>query len=166
MITVPNLIQRGTVASNLRPANVRLSEAVDFDYMGSAEFEFGALPKSFRRIEANADSFVMRKVPEITKGTADLRVWSYLSDEEFEEYKTYLIRLRYPTPKTEIRTKETTRFNADYHAYNPIFETNFWWDVDNDVMFGFKKNFMNRVGDYVASSLKYMNEEKAKRAAK
>lgn len=57
-------------------------------------------------------------------------------------------------------TKESVRFEID-RAYSRYNNTNFWWDIDNHVMFGFKKEFMKRVGDYVASSLKYMNEQKA-----
>lgn len=156
----PYLIQRAKIDS-LPPADsdTRLSKAVNFDYMGSSEFEFGALPQSFRRIEANADAWVCRLVPEITDGDAPLRVWSAFSDEEFPKYVEYLQRLRNPTPKTRVNTKESVRFEADYKHSSP-FETNFWWDIDNDVMFGFKKEFMKRVGNYVAASLVYMNEQK------
>jgi hypothetical protein len=160
----PYLIQRAEIESPLAPVNTRLSQAVNMDYMGSAEFEFGALPKSFRRIEANADKFIMRKVTEIMEGEACLRVWSSFDDKEFEEYKLHLLRLRFPKTHGGImNTKESVRFEHDY-THGKFNITNFWWDIDNDVMFGFKKEFMNRVGDYVASSLVYMNEQKKKAA--
>jgi hypothetical protein len=36
----------------------------------------------------------------------------------------------------------------------------FWWDLTNDVMFGFYKPFMNRVDAYVNASILYMNAAK------
>ncbi len=156
----PYLIQRAQIETPLAAPDARLSKAVNFDYMGSAEFEFGALPKSFRRIEVNADKFIMRKVTEIMEGEACLRVWSSFDDEKFEEYKLHLMRMRFPKNHGGLlRTKEGVRFEIDY-PHSKYFVTNFWWDIDNDVMFGFEKNFMNRVGNYVASSLVYMNEQK------
>lgn len=128
--------------------------------MGSAEFEFGALPKSFRRIEALADLWVCRIVPDILEEETPLRVWSALSDTEFEEYRSWLLRARDPLRYGALRTKESVRFNSDY-KHSQFNTTNFWWDITNDVMFGFKKEFMKRLGSYVASSLAYMNEAKA-----
>lgn len=154
----PYLIQRAEIERPLAPKTARMSAAVDFDYMGSAEFEFGALPKSFRRIEAVANDWKCRLVPEITEGESQLRVWSAFNDEQFEIYKSFLMRLRNPG-KDRIHTKEATRFEAGREK-SKYSNTDFWWDISNDAMFGFDKNFMNRVGDYVASSIAYMNEQK------
>jgi hypothetical protein len=156
----PYLIQRAEINTPLAEKTSRLSNAVGFDYMGSAEFEFGALPKSFRRIESQADAFVCRLVPEITEDETPLRVWSYLSDKDFETYKGYLLRFRNPG-KDPMHTKEGVRFEAGREK-SKYGNTDFWWDIDNDVMFGFKKEFMKRVGDYVTASLAFMNEQKAK----
>jgi hypothetical protein len=52
----PYLIQRANIVKPLSPKNqagkVTLSKSVSFDYMGSSEFEFGALPKSLKRLHA------------------------------------------------------------------------------------------------------------------
>jgi len=162
MIHMPFLIQRARIDTPLASENTRLSQAVEFDYMGSAEFEFGPLPSSFRRIEVKADAWVCRIVKEIKEGDTPLRVWSALTDEEFEVYKTYLLQLRDPKNHGgHLRTKESTHFEHDY-KHSRFSHTDFWWDIDNDVMFGFKKEFMKRVGHYVASSIMYMNEKKSK----
>lgn len=42
----PYLVQRGKIRHPL--VEGRFSDAVNLDYMGSAEFEWGALPKSLR----------------------------------------------------------------------------------------------------------------------
>lgn len=156
----PYLIQRAEIKTPLAEKDTRLSQAVNFDYMGSAEFEFGALPESFREIEKfPAHAWRCRQVPEITEGETPLRVWSALSDEDFAVYTVWLKQFRAGSPKMP-HTKEGVHFEAVRGPFS-YGNTNFWWDIENHVMFGFKKEFMKRVGDYVASSLKYMNEQKA-----
>jgi hypothetical protein len=156
-ITIPYLIQRADLLEKIAPPTERLTNAVKFDYMGSAEFEYGALPQSLRRIEEQFDKFVQRRVPEIVCEPYDVavRVWSYLSDEEFEVYKQHLLALR----NDEIRTKEITRFAKDYKPRGS-YKTNFWWDIQNDVMWSFDKVFSNRLRDYLSASFAYMNDGK------
>lgn len=156
----PYLIQRAEINSPLADETDRLSQAVDFDYMGSAEFEFGALPKSFRRIEALADNWKCRLVPEITENEVPLRVYSAFTDEEFEIYKGYLLGLR--AGNSRGQTKERTDFDPKNSYTGKYGKTNFWWDITNDVMFGFHKTFMKRVPHHVAASLAYMDEQKTK----
>jgi hypothetical protein len=152
----PYLIQRAEINTPLAPKDTRLSQAVNFDYMGSAEFEFGALPESFRAIELDSWIWKCRIVPEITEGDTPLRVWSALNDEDFKEYVEFLKKAR--DTHSVIHTKEAVHFEKDRVKSKYGTNADFWWDIDNHVMFGFKKEFMKRVGDYVASSLKYMNE--------
>jgi hypothetical protein len=157
------LIQRGSIKRPL-PGQfdaVRLSQAVSLDYMGSSEFEWGALPESFRRIEAHPMTFIMRVIDSITD-TKDgvvrpLKVWSCLQDDEFAAYAVELTKLR----DNQIRTKEYTSFQKD-RQLSSYDKTDFWWDIQNDTMFGFDLDFMGLVGDCVANSLAYMNEQKEK----
>jgi hypothetical protein len=158
-VNKPYLIQRAKIAQPLKKDTKRLSEAVDFDYMGSAEFEFGALPRSFRRIEKNLALFTKRTISTIAQGDVPLQVWSYLSDSQFAEYTEWLTALR---KTSQIYTKEPTHFEID-RAYRRYINTNFWWDIENDVMFGFHKIFMKRVGTHVTVSLAYMNQQKDKK---
>jgi hypothetical protein len=163
MIRPPVLIQRGEIKRPLVPATVRLSQAVNFDHMGSAEFEFGAEINSFRRIEEVADSWKCRIVEDIKEGDTPLQVWSALTDKEFKEYVKYLKILRAPRSDRKVkrfRTKASVRFEED-HEPGQFSKTDFWWDITNDVMFGFHKEFMKRVGDHVAASLAFMNKEGA-----
>lgn len=157
MIYTPYLIQRGKIK---RPLNdyrdTRLSQAVEFDYMGSAEFEFGALPKSFRAIEANIDAATLRIVPQIMQGEIALRVFSCLSDEQWAEYLPMLMKLRNDT----LHTKELTRFAVGYMSRSEYGFCDFWWDIDNHVMFSFDKPFMNHVGSNIVASLNFINTPK------
>ena len=165
MMRTPYLIQRGQINTPIAGADSRLTHAVALDYMGSAEFEFGALPESLRYIESVADCWVCRVVDDIQEGDVPLRVWSALSDDDFAKYVGYLKILRAAQNDRDVRrfsTKESVRFEVDY-KHGKFSRTDFWWDIDNHVMFGFKKEFMERVGDYVANSLIYMNQQKAGR---
>lgn len=153
----PYLIQRGRINRPLTPEFTRLSDAVSLDYMGSSEFEFGALPKSFRAIAAaNAEvSPVTTLVKEIRENVHPLRVLfpSSMSSAEREEYLGYINELRYANP----RLKEVSRFQHDYPSRGADWDlTDFWWDIENHVMWSFDKNFMNRLYTYLLGSFEVM----------
>ena len=158
MVRSPYLIQRAVIQTPLADPDARLSRAVSFEYMGSAEFEFGALPESFRRIQAQGVRWVGRIVEDLKEGDAPLRVYSPFNDVEFDEYTAYLLRLR--DPNSRVRLKEYSGFVEGHAQMYKYSRTNFWWDLDNDAMFGFHKEFMKRLPHYVAASLKYMDEQK------
>ena len=161
MIQQPYLIQRATILAPLPPEDVCLSKAVDFDYMGSAEFEYGALPQSLRRIQAYGPAWRCGKVDEIrTLDDSPLRVYSAIADEEFPQYVAYLRQLRWPEKYGRPHLKESSAFEHDHKPWSKYRTINFWWDLDNDVMFGFHKAFMNRLPRYLAASFAYMDEEK------
>jgi hypothetical protein len=171
----PYHIQRAKIVSPLAPASERLSKAVRFDYMGSSEFEFGALPKSFRRLKQTKNAWNIRRCATISDDTTDafLRVFSALTDEEFVEYEAFLFKLR-NSPFGSVQLRERSEFSLAERAppppivlvrgrrrrkvtpYERVY-ADFWWDIDNDVMFSFHKIFMNRLPDYVTESLSYMD---------
>jgi hypothetical protein len=158
MPRTPYLIQRAVIQTPLAEPDTRLSQAVSLEYMGSAEFEFGALPQSLRRIQVQADSWVGRVVNEIKEDDSPLRVYSHFNDEEFEEYRAHLLRLR--DPNGRVYLKEYSAFEEGHAQKYKYSRTNFWWDLDNDAMFGFHKEFMKRLPHLVAASLKLMDELK------
>ena len=148
---IPHLVQRGTIVSPLAPAFTRLSEAVDFDYMGSSEFEFGALPKSLRRMQKVQASLTRVCEDRILEGEHPLRVVHFFSPADYEKYFEYLKQIR----DDDLHLKESAYFQQDRSGYQ--LKTNFWWDIENDVLWGFHKAFMNRVPNYLASSWAYMD---------
>lgn len=122
--------------------------------MGSAEFEFGALPRSLRTLRSAHEegNMVIRPVPEIKDGEKPLRVLSLYDDETFNDYVKELKKLRYSNP----RTKEVTHFQHDYRPFREWSKTEFWWDIDNDTMWSFNKNYMNRLIGYLNNSFKIL----------
>jgi hypothetical protein len=156
-VQIPYSIQRGVIKNPLADATARLSQAVSLEYMGSAEFEFefGALPRSLRAIESKLSDVKLTVVNDITDNERSLRVLHTFNDEDFAKYKTYLLRMR-NEKLGHLRTKEYVGFDPSYASkYN---KTDFWWDVENNVMWSFHKPFMNRITDHLAASFKYMNE--------
>jgi len=155
----PNLVQRATIKVPLAPVGSRLNESVNLDYMGNAYFEFGALPKSLRRIEQKAHLFRMRRLEDIKSDTGfTLRVYSYLNDREFEQYHKCLRMMR-GLEKANFNLEESTHFEVMKNGgFSFVSGTNFWWDIRNDVMWSFNKTFMSRLPKQLQASFDYMNE--------
>jgi hypothetical protein len=151
----PYLIQRCEILKPLAATGDRLSRAVNMDYMGSAEFEFGALPKSFRRMQAG--TLVLRLFEDIKENDVPLRVMSTMNVSDFAEYGKHLMRLR---GDDRMRLKEWSDFNPNLRSRYG--KTDFWWDVENDVMWSFHKPFMNRLEEHLKASFAYMDDAAAK----
>jgi hypothetical protein len=187
----PWLIQRATIRTPLAEENTRISFAVKLDYMGSAEFEFGALPKSLRNLQARKDQLKLRLLTTVTQDESPLRIYSSLDDADFIEYTAIIEKLR-KSRLGEVRLKERSEFtleeveltNKRNEADRLLYATasskrkkkspygqyvrelaDFWWDLNNDTMFSFHKIFMNRLPSYLEGSWEYMDEQKEKGSA-
>lgn len=97
-------------------------------------------------------SLSVRKVFSIQSGESPLRVLSGLNDKEFSEYEGHLHLLR----QDEIRLKEASFFADKRYVSSLATEIDFWWDIDNHVMWSFNKNYMNRLEDYLQKSFQIM----------
>lgn len=177
LIVRPWLIQRATISKPLAPRNTRFTPSVSLDYMGAAEFEFGALPESLRRLQSSKDQITIRIVPEIMEGVSQLRVLGAMDTNAHREYVEYLVKLR-NSKLGEVHLKERTEFTLDETSRKAEWDSqnlkhnkrayvrpaiDFWWDLDNDVMFSFNKLYMNRLMDHLNASWAYMDEQKAKK---
>lgn len=164
----PYLIQRNEI---LRPLSEfkgqRLSRAVSHDYMGASEFEWGALPKSMRRLQElhKQRKLKLSIVPGLTENSVPLRVYHALSDKDFEAYVLWLTEER----NGDIRTHDTLE-----NTYFPMKERmkskyrqkiDLWWDIENDVFWSFDKKFMNCLEEHLVASWIYMDDKAAKAAA-
>lgn len=166
----PYLIQRAEI-NNARTDEMRLSQAVDLDYMGSAEFEFGATAKSLRALEKafltrkaeDGDLMCITDVAEITTKSRSgnqkpLKVLHCFTDEEFKQYIPFLHKMR----EGKLHAKENPRFEATPQWPFTSNSINFWWDIENHVMWSFDHEVMRKLPLYLQNSWKYMNEQKGK----
>lgn len=130
----PYLIQRAKF--HYRQDKKGIDTILKFDYMGSSEFEFGALPKSLQRIRDVISEYVYF---EINLNGKSITVFCKENKKDFiNQYLTDL-------SLKNFTLKEYSDF--DNYIYDGGFfkcNTDFWWDIENDVMF-WKKNqdFLN-----------------------
>lgn len=154
----PYLIQRGLINRPLGDSKgKRFFQTVNFDYMGSAEFEFGALPASLNRLRVLNFKAKLHKFDGITYNGQPLRIWTYYEGEQLEIIKKNLLKLR----GGETYTKEWTYFANDMN----LSKCDLWWDIKNDVIFSFDKLYMNRLQQHLGTSFEAMNVTAAATAA-
>ena len=159
------LIQTGEIQ---KPYNnykgKKLSEAVDLEYRGSSEFEFGALPKSLRALQANKDKIQFDKVEfenEVYKGhdlSGTVRILHTFGKEEFN---LYILNSLFPMFRDKLQLKERSEFGYSSVRYDGrLSKVDFWWDIENHVMWSFDKMFMKRILDHLEASWSYMDANK------
>jgi hypothetical protein len=152
MIKQPYLIQRVKRRSYKKYDNEKgLDYNFEMDYMGSAEFEFGSLPKSFNRIISNLDSYITTTLDLKDFKDRSLRLY-HPKDFDVNKYLEHLktiadnshqlkenIQLKtLITGISEYRLKTMT--DDDWKSVYDIL-----WDIENDVWFTFDKIKMNQV---------------------
>ncbi len=148
MIQTPWLIQRLKI--KVRPnkeTKLRLSEVISSDYMGSSEFEFGAIPKAYRRVCTNLDSYTITVIEGVEENK--LYLFSSLSEEDIVKYKEFLVK----AVKDDVRLQENPYFIKEYRE---LFKIDLWWDLDNDLFFSFDTKFMKRISAYLNNSKQYI----------
>lgn len=133
----PYLIQRGKFVD--REYKTGIDSILQWDYMGSAEFEWGALPKSLK---------IIRDIKE--------------SCELFDvEYKGKMFTVYcHKDHKGEIPTyfeKVETQHLKEFSGFDKVFVNpfnfsvpDFWWDIENHVMWWqknpeFEEKFKNQI---------------------
>lgn len=134
-----SLIQRGKFED--RPQKSGIDNILKFDYMGSSEFEWGALPDSLSRI---------RKEPylsyDLTIKGKSLTVFCKISHNT-EDVKEYLLNLAANKWYMQEYSDFDNFINPSEHFKS---KTDFWWDISNDIMFWrkdevFESKFFDRI---------------------
>jgi hypothetical protein len=127
----PYLIQRATIRPEVKDTDIKgIDSLLSFDYMGSAEFEFGALPAGLRVSCALFDQLKVHRVDDIRQhgAGARLRLICKLEDVEYlTDFWTQQIIKPYGSGLKELTYMEcavtTTSSLKD--------KANCWWDLDN-----------------------------------
>lgn len=138
-MNTPYLIQRGKFADN-SDCKTGIDAIVQWDYMGAAEFEFGALPASLKRMRASINDyhlFTHRFKNANMKDGVDKVVSVFAPASATAEVSAYLKLLG----NDKIHCKESVDLRAwvcpsqmdkEWGRKN---KTDFWWDIGNDFMF-------------------------------
>ena len=130
-MTTPYLIQRAKfIKDDEYSANRKgIDKLLGFDYMGSAEFEFGALPASLKRIRAEIKDYVQFQY-SFKKHPAKV-VTVHCKKEEQDAVCEILEQLALD----KIRLKERCDLPKFISDETNSWDNDFWWDIDNDFMF-------------------------------
>lgn len=135
----PWLVQRGKLEDTTYKKG--FDAVVSLDYMGSAEFEFGEIPKALKRIRENIAQYKvtrcrLKTIPKyphpvyiISKVTDLPEVEAFLKEASTDPYKPHL--------------KEAMNFSYLFCQPKPleyIRDIDFWWDIVNDWMCFVNKN--------------------------
>ncbi len=142
MIQRMYLVQRVERRRELRnKVNPSVDDRYGMDYMGSAEYEFGSLPKSLKRICKNIDDFVIytsEKIKDYKGNPLQFFIKKDIIDEYMKEIDEYLEGRRHLKEsiglKYYITGKSFGGQPIDQSAYQI---PDIWWDIDNDVWFTF-----------------------------
>lgn len=138
----PYLIQRAKFANNSNQKGI--DSILDFDYMGSAEFEFVALSESLNRIREQISNYT--KFEYNCTGKIEDSLKTLKDNHDPAKNKTIIIFCK-KRNKTEvckiiesltdgkIYLKEYCDFDDWVHNKDRHRHTDFWWDIENDYMF-------------------------------
>jgi hypothetical protein len=152
----PYLIQRGTFKPVPDQEILGLDTLISYDYMGSSEFEWGALPASLTKICKSWDTYKISRIDEIQD--LDGNYLYFVAPESFktsgwpEETATHetlvgviktLFSEKYPYRLKE-RCECYDRIHGDSFT-GRISDTNFWWDVENNWMMCFGKDIQRLI---------------------
>lgn len=147
------LLQRCTKSGKEFTMESRTGEYWRMDYMGSSEFEFGAIPAFQRQFNSNLKEKVTISVTE--NGNT---LFALVSKDISEEYKKVLSQLM----KDELRLKEASYIPQMFKKEKYFTDYCLWMDLDNEAVISIDKEQLTLFRVTVQNSVKYMDEQKAK----
>jgi len=121
------LIQRARFED--RQSSKGIDSILGFDYMGSSEFEYGALPQSLKSIREDISKYIhfqyyFKDYPEKC-----VSVFCKKEDNDFVTSTLEQLALR------QIQLKEYCDLNKYLSDNNEYRHNDFWWDIENNFMF-------------------------------
>jgi len=136
-LKTPYLIQRLTFKKD---GEGSFDDVLRCDYMGSSEFEFGALPKSLQRISKQFKSLETVEFKNL-KNSEDKELFII---SERNKATTYFDNYINKLATDDILLKESSAFKDEINGVdwkgqplNDCFRCEVWWDLENDVLFTF-----------------------------
>lgn len=121
----PYLIQRGTMRHGVLSVS-GIDSIVVFDYMGAAEFEFGALPKALRAMLVD-----LPKLGTHATGIRGINGEVYAICEASVKDEVVAILKQLAISDQHFDLHERTDFKDALAGQSTI---NFWWDIENNWM--------------------------------
>lgn len=143
----PYLIQRCKIKDRSNKTKM-VSEALSFDYMGSAEFEWGALPRNTEALFHKRSQLIVTPYTGVLpKNVKNLFILSL--PEQAEQYQSELSNL----VQGKTRTKEYV-----FSSFGDSEETEVWLDLDNQVVFATNQNILKHLPKLLEGSMVKIQE--------
>jgi len=133
-------------------------ELLAFDYMGSSEFEWGAIPKAVRTLESQKD-FAIKQIPELKNFAGD-PVFVYCSSQHFDEIIEFIESLS----KMDYRLKEPTYFDHYFAGLRKWHRIDFWFAIDGvggGFVWSFDESLLQEFVKGLPATISYLNAKKA-----
>jgi len=147
----PYLVQRAKFKKDVSE-NTGIDSILNLDYMGSAEFEFGSLPKSLKEMCSKIAKIKVTMVKDVINYKGQ-RLCLICSDDQVEDI-TKFFKAESGRDSRPYRLKEYSGISEavsgiDSHG-KPIeddsyYTCQFWWDIDNHWMACFGKENAEKV---------------------
>ncbi len=143
----PYMIQRMYFKED-PPNDFSFDGLLQMDYMGSAEFEFGALPQSLKIMCKNIDDYNMIMLKEYIN-QSNQRLCLIAHKDIIDEYIPFIELFK----EDKIYTKERLEFQVhitgkdlfNRPAKQSDLKIKAWWDIENHVIFTFGKSNANNI---------------------
>ena len=154
-IKIPYLIQNMILREN-SPKKPSLDQLYQMDYMGSSEFEFGALPKSLRVFTNNFEDLKIEQ--SYIKNFEDSNLYLLGHRDHVFEYKDkyiedlindkFLLKERICIDLA-LKGKVKSEWNNKIIEFALYHHPSAWWDIENNIMFTFKQPAIYRLKDSI-----------------
>lgn len=142
----PYLIQRAKFENNNNKKGI--DSMLNFDYMGSAEFEFGALPASLKQIRENVSNY--ESFNYTFKKNKSKIVTIFCRKEDKKEIEIIIEELS----NNKIQLKEYCDLSIFVNDRKDWKHPNdFWWDIRQDWMFW--KHTSDKFDNQLITLIKY-----------
>jgi hypothetical protein len=130
----PYLIQRMRLRHKDEPTG--FDNMWCLDYMGAAEFEFGALPQSLREIASDLDSYVITPVEPKVIAYDGRRLYILSKQEHVDDIQKLIPGLKDGTTRLHELTylKESLAKPGTIESLSRYVQFDGWWDIDNNYM--------------------------------
>jgi len=141
----PYLIQRAKFEDNKEGKGI--DRLLSFDYMGSSEFEWNALPKALRSMRDFLSDYIQFQYSFKQYPTKSVTVFCK------KEQKEFIGDILEQLADREIRLKEYCDLDKYLRDEGGRLYNDFWWDIDQDWMFwksnpDFDLKFKDAINDY------------------
>lgn len=141
------LVQRCRISQEPSPGK-RFGECVVFDYMGSSEFEFGAIPKCFEALE-----IIHSK----------MTIWKHHRKSPFDNKDIFVLSL--PEQRLPFAFELEMMFNGKSYTKEYVFSefdksNDLWIDLKNNIIFSKQESFLKEIGALIKNSNSRIKENR------